>query len=324
MRLKIAWCALFSATSLSLAQDPTRPVQDPARPAQDPVRSNEPQRSMQDRKYDFTMARRYQKATDLMGKTVKNSSDENLGKLEDIVVDANSGRILYGVLSFGGFMGMGDKLFAIPWESMEFPDHAKNFVLNVSKDRLKSAEGFDKSNWPNFADETWATKTYKYYEHTPYWQSGDTGRGNSSTTDGNRATNTDNNARNNMNQRDRWYQRATIWQKCSDLCGKDAHNLQNEDIGRISECLIDPDGGRIIYGVLANSGKRFAIPWGALNLSSDAKKFQINVTKEQLKNAPTLEGETWPTVTNERWATDTYRYYHVEPYWIDVTVEKRP
>lgn len=311
MRYKIAWCALFSATSLSLAQDPARPA--------DPVRTGEPQRSMQDRKADFTMARRYQKATDLMGKTVKNTADENLGKLEDIVVDANSGRILYGVLSFGGFMGMGDKLFAIPWQSLEFPDHAKNFVLNVSKDRLKSAEGFDKGSWPNFADESWATKTYKYYEHTPYWQSGDT----QVTTDGSRAANTDN-SRNTMSQRDRWYQRATIWQKCSDLCGKDAHNLQNEDVGRISECLIDPDGGRIIYGVLANSGKRFAIPWAALSLSADAKKFQVNVTKEQLKNAPTLEGETWPNVTNDRWATDTYRYYHVEPYWLDVTIEKRP
>lgn len=303
MVLRTAWCALFSATGLSLAQDAPRPAQDPARPAETP-------RSMQDRRSDFAMAHRYQKATDMMGKVVKNASDENLGKIEDIVVDANSGRILYGVLSFGGFMGMGDKLFAIPWESLDLPDHAKSFVLNVSKERLKSAEGFDKRNWPNFADEAWATKTHKYYEQTPYWQASDANR----TTDAN----------SRPNNRDRWYQHATVWQKCSDLCGKDIHNLQNDDIGRISDCLIDPDGGRILYGVLANTGKRYAIPWGAMTLSSDGKNFQINLSKEQLKNAPTLEGDTWPNVTSERWATDTHRFYSVEPYWLDTAAVRHP
>lgn len=298
MRSKSAWCAFLSATSLSLAQDTPRPTQDPARPA-DVTR-------MQDRRGGLSMAQRYQKANDLMGKTVKNSADENLGKLEDIVVDASSGRILYGVLSFGGFMGMGDKLFAIPWESLDLPDHAKNFVLNVSKDRLKTAEGFDKSHWPNFADEAWATKTYKYYEQTPYWQASDVNR----TSD--------------QNYRDRWTQRTTVWQKCSDICGKDIHNLQNEDLGKISDCLIDPDGGRILYGVLANAGKRHAIPWAALTLSGDAKRFQVDLTKEQLRNAPVLDGDTWPQVTEERWATDTHRYYRVEPYWIEVRVDKRP
>src|SRR5262245_55053171 len=94
---------------------------------------------------EFAMAKRTQKATDLMGKKVINTANENLGKLEDIVVDATSGRILYGVLSFGGFMGMGDKLFAVPWDALELPADAKSLVLSVGKDRLKSAEGFDKN-----------------------------------------------------------------------------------------------------------------------------------------------------------------------------------
>jgi sporulation protein YlmC with PRC-barrel domain len=126
---------------------------------------------------DFSIPRRSQKATDLMGKKVVNGSNENLGKLEDIVVDAHSGRILYGVLSFGGFLGMGDKLFAIPWESLELPADAKDVVLNVNKDRLKNAEGFDKSHWPNFADEQRHAELQILRSHAVLaGESGDSGR----------------------------------------------------------------------------------------------------------------------------------------------------
>lgn len=302
-RFAFTCLAVVAMAASSLAQEQghdTKP--EPAQPA-DQIR-------VRSRSDDFTMARRSQRATDLMGKKVINSSNETLGKLEDIVVDANSGRIIYGVLSFGGFMGMGDKLFAIPWESMELPTDAKNLVLNVPKDRLKSAEGFDKNHWPNFADEQWSIKTYKYYDRTPYWQT-------------NAASPADNNKnRTGGTYRDRWYQHVTVWQKCSDLCGKDIHNMQNEDVGCISDCLIDPDGGRILYGVLAHMGKRFAIPWSALTLSSDAKRFQVDLTKEQLKNAPALNGETWPNVSDESWALEVHRFYHVQPYWTEVTIER--
>lgn len=295
-RLAFAFLGVIGMAGSSIAQDAQNP-----RPA-DPVQ-------IRSRSDDFRMARRSQRATDLMGKKVINSSNENLGKLEDIVVDANSGRFLYGVLSFGGFMGMGDKLFAIPWESLELPADAKSLVLNVTKDRLKNAEGFDKKQWPNFGDETWATKTYKYYDRTPYWQTSD-------------ATPADTKNRTGGTYRDRWYQRATVWQKCSDLCGKDIHNMQNEDLGKISDCLVDPDAGRILYGVLAHMGKRYVIPWSALSLTSDAKRFQVEVTKEQLKNAPVLNGDTWPNVSDERWATEVHQYYHVQPYWTEVTIEQ--
>jgi sporulation protein YlmC with PRC-barrel domain len=298
-RLAFACLATMFASS-TFAQEPKpQPPIDPTAPA---VRV----RTSTD---DFAMAKRTQKATDLMGKKVINSANENLGKLEDIVVDANSGRILYGVLSFGGFLGMGDKLFAIPWASLELPADAKSLVLNVTKDRLKNAEGFDKNQWPNFADEQWAVKTHKYYDRTPYWQVSE-------------ANPADNKNRTGGTYRDRWYQRATVWQKCSDLCGKDIHNMQNEDLGKISDCLIDPDTGRILYGILAQTGKRFAVPWYALTLTSDAKRFQLNITKEQLKNAPSFTGDSWPNATDEAWAVEVHRFYNVQPYWTEVVIER--
>src|ERR1022692_2438273 len=80
---------------------------------------------------------------------------------EDLVNDAGAGRIAYAVLSFGGFLGMGDKYFAIPWNAFRFNLAEKHAVLNLDKKQLENAPGFDKDNWPNMADSTWGTNIYK-------------------------------------------------------------------------------------------------------------------------------------------------------------------
>jgi len=74
------------------------------------------------------------------------------------------------VLSFGGILGMGDKLFAIPWGALTLDTDRKCFVLDVPKDRLQSAPGFDKDRWPAMADASWASQVYAYYNQPPYWQ----------------------------------------------------------------------------------------------------------------------------------------------------------
>lgn len=114
---------------------------------------------------------RWQKATDLVGKTVRNpQTNEDLGTLNDIVIDPDTGRIIYGVLSFGGFLGLGDELFAIPWGSLELASDYKAINLSVDKERLKNAEGFDEQHWPNMADQRWAAKTHDYYGRPRYWE----------------------------------------------------------------------------------------------------------------------------------------------------------
>jgi sporulation protein YlmC with PRC-barrel domain len=256
---------------------------------------------------EFAMARRWQKADDLIGKKVVSATNEDLGKIEDIVVDANSGRILYGVLSFGGFLGVGDKLFAIPWRSLSLGNDAKAFTLNVEKERLKNAPGFDKKQWPNFADEKWATTTHEYFSQVPYWRS-------------DLKPETD---MSKVSYRDRWTYRPVTWQKASDLTGKDIHNHKNEDLGRISDLIIDPDNGRIMYGVLSHRSRLFAIPWNALSLSADAKKFVVNIDKGQLTDAVSFTSDSWPNFTDSGWATETHRVYNVQPYWVEVRTERR-
>ena len=108
-------------------------------------------------------------ADTLVGDDVVNSKGEKLGSLKSIMLDSDHGRIAYGVLSFGGFLGMGDKLFAIPWSALRINRKDKCCVFDVDKKKLEKAAGFDKSEWPDFANADWNTETYKYWGQKPYW-----------------------------------------------------------------------------------------------------------------------------------------------------------
>jgi sporulation protein YlmC with PRC-barrel domain len=107
-------------------------------------------------------------AETLVGNDVYNQKDENLGDIKEIMLDMRSGRVGYAVLSFGGFLGMGEKLFAVPWNALKLDTKNKRFVLNVLKDRLKDAPGFDKDHWPNMADQAWAKEIHSYYGTSPH------------------------------------------------------------------------------------------------------------------------------------------------------------
>ena len=108
-------------------------------------------------------------ADTLTGNTVVNDKQEDLGTIEHLMIDLENGRIAYAVLSFGGFLGMGDKLFAIPWSALTVDKVEKRFILNVDKEVLKRAPGFDKDKWPNMSDRTWGAGVYTYYGANPYW-----------------------------------------------------------------------------------------------------------------------------------------------------------
>jgi len=108
-------------------------------------------------------------ADTLTGDKVVNLQNEDLGKIEHLMIDLGTGRIAYAVLSFGGFLGMGDKLFAIPWSALTVDTLEKRFILQVDKELLKRAPGFDKEQWPDMADRAWGTQVFKYYGAKPYW-----------------------------------------------------------------------------------------------------------------------------------------------------------
>ena len=102
-------------------------------------------------------------ADTLVGNDVYNLKSEDIGDIKEIMLDMRSGKVAYAVLSFTAFLSTGEKLFAVPWDALTLDTEHKRFTLNVEKDRLKDAPGFDKSHWPNMADQTWQKEIRAYY-----------------------------------------------------------------------------------------------------------------------------------------------------------------
>ena len=102
-------------------------------------------------------------ATTITGDDVFNLKDEKLGTIEEIMLDMQNGNIRYAVLSSGGFLGMWDRLFAIPWSAMKIDALHKRFTLDVDIERLKAAPGFNKEAWPSWSDPSWSANVDAYY-----------------------------------------------------------------------------------------------------------------------------------------------------------------
>jgi sporulation protein YlmC with PRC-barrel domain len=106
-------------------------------------------------------------ADTLLGNDVYNNDNEKLGDIKEFMLDMATGKVAYAVLSFGGLLGMGDKLFAVPWAALKLDTGNKRFSLNVNKDALKDAPGFSKDRWPSMTDPSWAGGVHSFYG-TPY------------------------------------------------------------------------------------------------------------------------------------------------------------
>lgn len=105
-------------------------------------------------------------ATTVIDAEVRNMLDETLGRIQDVMLDITDGRILYAVLASGGFLGIGDRLFAIPWKALKQDKENTRFILDVDAKRLKNAPGFDKNEWPDLADDNWSSAVESYYAYS--------------------------------------------------------------------------------------------------------------------------------------------------------------
>lgn len=124
------------------------------------IKQNDPERQY----------RRVLSASSLAGDSVENRAGEDLGKVDEIMIDIPSGRVAYAVISFGGILRMGNKLFAVPWEALTVDEDRKCFILDADKTTLENAPGFDKDNWPDMAEPTWGSQVYSHYGRRPYWE----------------------------------------------------------------------------------------------------------------------------------------------------------
>jgi len=212
------------------------------------------------------------KASALTGQPVRNAKNENLGKLEDLVVNKD-GKIVYGVLSHGGVAGIGDKLFAVPPSQLVLTDmpnsrDKKEFLVNVDKSVLDSNPGFNDKDMPSAPSSVF----------TSGGSSRDAGAGHAST--------------------DLWRVRK--------LTGMNVKNTTGEDLGKVNDIMVSLKDGKVAYAWLAygsrltGSAKYFAVPWDAMELKTLTGKptdvnFVVDMSKATLDSASGHDKDHFPS-----------------------------
>src|SRR5688572_2222995 len=108
------------------------------------------------------------RASQLIGMNIENPNGDSLGEVNDLVIDGKSGKVRYAAVTYGGFLGVGDKMFAVPFEAFEVRRQAGDrddyvLSLNVTQKQLEGAQGFDQEHWPNFADRNFTSELDRRY-----------------------------------------------------------------------------------------------------------------------------------------------------------------
>lgn len=241
---------------------------------------------------------RLEKANELIGAKVLNDKGERLGTIEDIVLTPDRTGVSYAVLSHGGFLGWGGKLFAVPWSAFEIRTRDKVLILsNVSVDDLKNAKGFDKNNWPTMADKNWLGRDV----------SGEAGPAAVGTP---RVEHEPMAAKADMKYR-----------KLSALVGMTIKNNQGDELGELEDIVIDTHEGKIAYAVLSmRSGflklnkELAAVPWSSFEIIPELGTARLNADKETLQ-AIAFDEKDFPNLADREYSRKIHERFGATPYW---------
>ena len=304
------------------------------------------------------------RATDIIGMTVKNYQNERLGKVEDLAVDVESGRIVQVILSTGGFLGMGYTLTAVPPGALRHDAANKVLQLNASKEKLAAALRFDSSKWDKDTQSNRVIEVYGYYGEQPYFVADNEGYRNPSlegtvastlprnmdgsiNTEGARTLDKANNVEiaGNLETANNWlstrnpdgtwtreyysnerrannaWSRLGYVQKASRLMGTPVKNLQDENLGRVENLMVDLSAGRIVAVIISSGGyigpgdELSAVPPTALQFNAQHDTLQLDASREMLASSPRFKASQWPDFSQPGYAGGVYHAYNVVPYF---------
>jgi osmotically-inducible protein OsmY/sporulation protein YlmC with PRC-barrel domain len=272
------------------------------------------------------------KASDVIGMTVNNKQDEKLGKVSDLGVDVESGRIVQVILSTGGFLGMGETLTAVPPEALHRDVALKVLHLDADKEKLKAAPKFEMSNWAENSDCKHLSAVYRLYGQEPaltFIQKRDAVLDGQSTTNASPTTVSTRKAdgtwaKNSSSGKSKCSipeSRLSQVQKASKLMGTQVNNLQDEKLGKVENILVDLPSGRLVAVIVSSGGflgmgdELSAVPPTALRFTTDRDTLQLDASKEMLSNAPHFKANQWPDFAQTSYAGGVYSAYQVEPYF---------
>ena len=104
------------------------------------------------------------------GTAVYNREGEKLGSIHTVMIDKVSGKVAYAVMSFGGFLGIGDRYHPLPWNMLTYDTGQGGYVVNLDQNQLKGAPTYGTSETPNWSDRSWGQQVHDYYGTRPYWE----------------------------------------------------------------------------------------------------------------------------------------------------------
>ncbi|MBC7945639.1 MAG: PRC-barrel domain-containing protein [Burkholderiales bacterium] len=224
------------------------------------------------------------RATHLIDKEVTNQQGEELGEIEELIIDMNNARVHYAVLSYGGVAGIGDKLFAYPVSAFKFGPNEK-LILNVAKAQLKKNPGFKSNSWPNWDD----ANTRAQIDRDSAMPAKETVK-----------------LKQPENQR---LVRAT------QLLDKDVNNAQGQEIGELEDLVVNLKNGRIHYAVMEfdnswnlGDNKLFAIPVTAFKPTQGGEELVLNLDKSQIDAKRGFDEKQWPNINDQAYIVDIDRY----------------
>jgi sporulation protein YlmC with PRC-barrel domain len=223
-------------------------------------------------------------AKKLIGREIQTAQGQKVGELKDMVVDLESGRVLYTIVSAGGFLGINDELTAVPPGAFSSSTEAK-LTIDADKEKLTAAPRFTKDHESNLKDAGFAKQVNEHF-----------------------GQNLDQGSFNNVH-------------KASELAGMNVKNVSDQNIGEISDLGIDLAAGRVTYvilgagGVLGAGEKHYVMPPNAFTLASDNKSLVSGIEKENLTNAPQLQNNNWRQLSDASFASRVYQHYGKQPYW---------
>ncbi|HEY7489688.1 MAG TPA: PRC-barrel domain-containing protein [Candidatus Tectomicrobia bacterium] len=214
----------------------------------------------------------------VLDQVVETPQGKNVGHIEEVVLEAATGHMAYVVLAFGGVLGLGDKLVALPWWALHVSAAARPFQLQLTEEQLKNAPGFTKDQWPDMEAKHWRDAIQAYYGRSPH-------EGQALPPETTRA------AEEPVPQR---------FLRASYILQSKAVNPRGQRLGEIKDVVIDATAGRVVYAVLAFKGilqpieKLFALPWQTLQQSAGLGTFTLDVDVKTLQEAPGFDNDRWP------------------------------
>lgn len=219
------------------------------------------------------------RASKLIGSDVRNAQDENLGNIKDLIIDVTNDRVYYAIVSFGGFLGLGDKLFAYPVGAFRQVGNDDKVILNVAKERLKNAPGFDSKEYPDFNTPKYRNEVDGYFGP-------------------------DASVKPMKNQ---------LLRRASEWIGKDINDRNGKDVGEVDDLVVNMSNGKIHYALVefdkawSLNDKLLAVPMQALRYTTASKDLVWDIDKSRLDTKGAFDKNKWPDINDPKTRADIDR-----------------